>query len=184
MRESSKAALGGIVSALAVIAMLVTYLSPLLVYTAPPLAGILLILIVNEIGYRWAFGTYVSISLLSVFLIADKESAVFYKDCPEEFDSLFEVLISKDKALEINTSSIDKQIAKGSSYIMPDPDIIRRYIAMGGKLITIGSDAHKSDRIGLHFEKTAKYLKSLGVNELFYFAGRKPVSDSEYSAFF
>lgn len=116
--------------------------------------------------------------------IDDKESAVFYKDCPEEFDSLFEVLISKDKALEINTSSIDKQIAKGSSYIMPDPDIIRRYIAMGGKLITIGSDAHKSDRIGLHFEKTAKYLKSLGVNELFYFAGRKPVSDSEYSAFF
>ena len=78
MRESSKAALGGIVSALAVIAMLVTYLSPLLVYTAPPLAGILLILIVNEIGYRWAFGTYVSISLLSVFLIADKESAVFF----------------------------------------------------------------------------------------------------------
>ena len=78
MRESSKAALGGIVSALAVVVMLVTYLSPLLVYTAPPLAGILLLLIVNEIGYRWAFGTYVSISLLSIFFIADKESAVFF----------------------------------------------------------------------------------------------------------
>ena len=78
MRESSKAALGGIVSALAVVVMLLTYLSPLLVYTAPPLAGILLILIVNEIGYRWAFGTYVSISVLSVFFIADKESAVFF----------------------------------------------------------------------------------------------------------
>ena len=78
MRESTKAALGGIVSALAVIVMLVTYLSPLLVYTAPPFAGILLILIVNELGNKWAVGTYVSISILSVFFIADKESAVFF----------------------------------------------------------------------------------------------------------
>ena len=58
--------------------MLITYFSPLLVYTAPPFAGILLIVIVNEIGYRWALGTYVAISLLSVFLIADKESAVYF----------------------------------------------------------------------------------------------------------
>ena len=78
MRESAKAALGGIISALAVVVMLITYFSPLLVYTAPPFAGILLIVIVNEIGYRWAFGTYAAISLLSVFLIADKESAVYF----------------------------------------------------------------------------------------------------------
>ena len=116
--------------------------------------------------------------------VPDKESAVFYEDCPDEFDKLFEVLISKEKALEINTSSINSQMSKGSTYIMPDPDIIRRYIAMGGKLITIGSDAHKADKIGLHFEKTAKYLKSLGVSEIFYFKNRKPVSDPEYSAFF
>lgn len=78
MRESSKAALGGIISALSVIIMLITYLSPLLVYTAPPFAGLLLIIIVNELNKKWAFGTYISVSLLSLFLIADKESAVFY----------------------------------------------------------------------------------------------------------
>ena len=78
MRESSKAALGGIVAALAVVIMLSTYISPLLVYTAPPFAGLLLIFIIKEIGYSWAFGTYAAVSLLSVFIIADKESAVFY----------------------------------------------------------------------------------------------------------
>lgn len=78
MRESSKAALGGIVCALSVVIMLSTYISPLLVYTAPPFAGLLLLLIVNELGYKWAFGTYAAISLLSVFVIADKESAVFF----------------------------------------------------------------------------------------------------------
>lgn len=78
MRESSKASLCGIVSALAVVIMLSTYLSPLLVYTAPPFAGLLLLIIVNELGYKWSLGSYVTISLLSVFLIADKESAVFF----------------------------------------------------------------------------------------------------------
>lgn len=114
--------------------------------------------------------------------IDDKSSAVFYHDCPEQFDELFEVLISKDKALEVNTSSIDKQMSKGSSFVMPDPDIIKRYLAMGGKLITLGSDAHKSDRIGLHFIETAKYLKSLGVSEVFYYENRHPVSDPEFSS--
>ena len=113
----------------------------------------------------------------------DVNSAVFYKDCPEQFDELFEILISKDKALEINTKSIDKQIGKGSSFIMPDPEIIRRYTAMGGKLFTIGSDAHTPEGIGIHFDKTAKYLKSLGISEIFYFKDRKPVSDPEYSQF-
>ncbi len=64
MRESSKAALGGIIAALSVSMMLLTYLSPLLVYTAPVLAGLLLLIIVNEIGYRWAIGTYAAIGML------------------------------------------------------------------------------------------------------------------------
>lgn len=78
MRESSKAALGGIVAALAIVVMLVTYISPLLVYTAPPFAGILLIIIIEEINYKWAVSTYAAISTLSLLFIADKEAAVFF----------------------------------------------------------------------------------------------------------
>ncbi len=78
MRESSKAALCGIVAALAVVIMMITYISPVLVYTAPPLAGVILLLIVNEIGFSRAVGTYVTVSLLSLFLIADKEAATFF----------------------------------------------------------------------------------------------------------
>ena len=78
MRESSKAALCGIISALAVVIMLSTYLSPFLVYAAPAFSGLLLILILNETGVRWAIGTYVCISLISSFIVADKEAAVFY----------------------------------------------------------------------------------------------------------
>lgn len=78
MRESSKAALCGIVCALAVVVMMFTYLSPFLVYTAPPFAGLLLLLIVNEVSTPRALGAYFAVSLLSIFLIADKEAAVFF----------------------------------------------------------------------------------------------------------
>ena len=78
MRDSSKSALGGIIAALSVSIMLLTYLSPFFVYTAPQFAGVTLLVIVAELGYKWAFGAYAAISLLSLFLIADKEAAVFY----------------------------------------------------------------------------------------------------------
>lgn len=78
MRESSKAALSGIICALSVVTMMSTYISPLLVYTAPPIAGLLLLIIINEIDCKWTLGTYFAVSFLSIFLIADKESSVFF----------------------------------------------------------------------------------------------------------
>ena len=78
MRQSSKASLCGIISALAVVIMLSTYISPFLVYTAPAFSGLLLLITYNELGLKWSFVTYISISLLSLFVIADKESAIFF----------------------------------------------------------------------------------------------------------
>ena len=78
MRESSKSALCGIIAALSVSIMLLTYISPFLIYAIPVFAGMFLIVILDEIGGKWAFGTYTAVSLLSFFLIADKEAAVFY----------------------------------------------------------------------------------------------------------
>ena len=78
MRDSSKSALCGIIAALSVSIMLLTYISPFLVYAMPVFAGMFLIVILDEISGKWAFGTYTAVSLLSFFLIADKEAAVFY----------------------------------------------------------------------------------------------------------
>ncbi len=78
MRESSKSALCGIIAALSVSVMLLTYISPFLVYALPVFAGMFLIVILDEVGGKWAFGTYTAVSILSFFLLADKEAAVFY----------------------------------------------------------------------------------------------------------
>ncbi len=104
----------------------------------------------------------------------DVNEEVLYSDCPNEFDSLFEVLISKEKSLEINTASIAKRISNNAVNTMPDPRIIERYISMGGKFITLGSDAHKPEAIAQNFDIATEYLKSFGVKELCYFKNRKP----------
>ena len=108
----------------------------------------------------------------------DDDRRVSYDDCPAEFDRFLEALVSKEKALEINTKSIQKLAQKNAADSMPDPKIIRRYIDMGGKLITLGSDAHTPDGVGICFEETAEYLKSLGITETVYYKGHKPYTES------
>lgn len=103
----------------------------------------------------------------------ETNSTVLLYHCKKEFENLFETIIYKEKALEINTRSIDKQIKKGSDFIMPDPEIIKLYVDMGGKLISLGSDSHSTDTLGIHFQNTAEYLKSLGIKEITYFKNRK-----------
>lgn len=78
MKQSSKTALGGIVSALSVVLMLLTAIIPFMSYALPLVAGALLILMVIEINKRWAFIVYVAVSLLAIFVVPDKEAAVFY----------------------------------------------------------------------------------------------------------
>lgn len=78
MKQSSKTALGGIVSALSVVLMLITAVLPFLSYALPLLAGALLILMVIEINKSWAFIVYAAVSLLAIFVVPDKEAATFY----------------------------------------------------------------------------------------------------------
>ncbi len=66
------------IAALSVVVMLITYFSNVFIYLAPEIAGLLLVAILEEMGTKWAFGTFAAISLLSLFIIADKEAAVYY----------------------------------------------------------------------------------------------------------
>ena len=40
---------------------------------------------------------------------------------------------------------------------------------LGGKIITIGSDSHKCDRIGDHFDEVIEVLKEIGFKEIYTF---------------
>ena len=107
----------------------------------------------------------------------NKNDFITYEECPKEFDRFFEALISKGKALEINTKSIKKHIDGGFSRHLPDERILNRYREMGGRYITLGSDSHFPGTMAVCFDEAAEYLRSLGFTETVFFKDRKPYTE-------
>lgn len=77
-RVSYRVALGGIVSAFCLVGMFLTGVFPLLYLTLPMFSGVLLLIVVEEVGTEWAWLTYIAVSLLSLFVTYDKEAALIF----------------------------------------------------------------------------------------------------------
>ena len=93
-----------------------------------------------------------------------------YKEYAEVIDEIFKLLISKNKALEINTAGL----IKGLPCFHPKLNVLKRYLELGGELLTIGSDGHSPDKIATEFAKTEELLKSCGVKGYYVYKNRKP----------
>lgn len=78
MRSTSITALGGIIAALSVIFMFLSALLPFMTYVVPAFAGLLLIVTIREVDLKWSAYIYVTVALLSLLILADKEAAVMY----------------------------------------------------------------------------------------------------------
>lgn len=77
-RVSYRVALGGIVSAFCLICMFLTGVFPLLYLVLPMIAGVLLLIVVEEVGVTWGWVTYAAVGLLSLFVTFDKEAALIF----------------------------------------------------------------------------------------------------------
>lgn len=78
MNNNGKTALCGMATSISVSLMFLTGILPALTYTLPAFAGAILIILVIELGSKWAFMSYISVSILSIFLAADKEAALIF----------------------------------------------------------------------------------------------------------
>lgn len=78
MKTSVKVSLGGIVAALSLVLMFLTSVIPFGTYAFPTFAGILLVLLVVNLGYGYAFAVYFVTAALSFLLVTDKEAALYY----------------------------------------------------------------------------------------------------------
>lgn len=93
------------------------------------------------------------------------------KKAAEIIESILKKLIEKDKGLEVNTSGYR---LKGSNPL-PSFDILELYYELGGKILTLGSDSHKTEDIAQKFDYTIQKLKAIGFKELTTFNKMKPV---------
>lgn len=86
-----------------------------------------------------------------------------------EIDNILKGVIETGKALEINTSGK----ALSWNQFMPDAQILKRYFNMGGRIITLGSDAHKKENIAIAFDEAIKMLKEIGFTTGSYYIKRE-----------
>lgn len=93
-----------------------------------------------------------------------------YEEFSEILDEILLLLIKKDKGIEVNTSGLRYDL--GNPH--PNIDIIKRYKDLGGKIITVGSDAHKADDLVNNFNIVFDMLENIGVKEIAFYHNRKP----------
>lgn len=88
----------------------------------------------------------------------------------EIIDEILLTLIKKDKALEVNTGPY----RKGMDVPNPHFDILKRYYDLGGRALTLGSDAHHPDFVAQKFETITTRLKEIGFESYLHFIKRTP----------
>ncbi len=93
-----------------------------------------------------------------------------YVEYKKYLDEILGVLAKRGKGIEINTSGY----RYGLGYPHPNMGIVERFIELGGKIITIGSDAHTVDHLASGFENAYCLMKKVGIKNFAVFHGRNP----------
>jgi histidinol-phosphatase (PHP family) len=65
-------------------------------------------------------------------------------------------LAQNGKGMEINTSGVDRV-----GDFLPSIDFIKRFRELGGEIITVGSDAHDTSRVGQHISEALEIAKDV-----------------------
>ncbi|BBF43049.1 histidinol-phosphatase [Lachnospiraceae bacterium KM106-2] len=94
-----------------------------------------------------------------------------YSAHQQTIDQALQAILAKGKGIEVNTAGYKY----GLGFAHPKKDIIKRYLELGGKIITIGSDGHKPEHMAYDFKKAREMLLSLGVKEYTVFEKRQPI---------
>jgi len=97
------------------------------------------------------------------------EKNVFYERYAEQYDRLFKALIERDKVMELCTRRLHDKIAQQNLF-----NIYKRYHELGGCYVTLGSDAHVPDQLGVNFDIALEMINEIGLSPV-YFKERKLV---------
>lgn len=103
------------------------------------------------------------------YIVGDYGRSVRLERYSSLIDRLFRTIIKKEIVLEINTSGLRQKIG----VTLPDQALLTRYRELGGRLITLGSDAHTLKDMAFGIEQTEHELARLGFTELTWFEKRQ-----------
>jgi histidinol-phosphatase (PHP family) len=85
-------------------------------------------------------------------------------------EEVLKALIRAGKALEVNTSGFRQSLNTS----LPDLPILERYRELGGKLVTLGSDAHRWADVGAGIEQGMETLYKAGFRHYMIYDSHEP----------
>lgn len=89
----------------------------------------------------------------------------------DEIDLLLETAIENGVGIEVNTSGLRNGLV---GQTIPGDDIVRRYFQLGGEVITLGSDAHRTADAGAGLREGMELIREAGFKYITVFRKRKP----------
>lgn len=91
---------------------------------------------------------------------------------PEMVDDILEACLEAELTPEINTSSWRQGVGES----MPAPGTVQRYAQLGGKAMSLGSDAHRPEDIGSAFDRAVGMLREASIGNTLWFCERQAVA--------
>jgi histidinol-phosphatase (PHP family) len=88
------------------------------------------------------------------------DNALTYSEFPVLTDAVIDRLIKTETILEINTAR-----GRSASAVLPDPSVLARYYERGGRLVTLGSDAHRISELCRGFDGARILARGIGFTE-------------------
>ncbi|MDO5549519.1 MAG: histidinol-phosphatase HisJ family protein [Eubacteriales bacterium] len=101
----------------------------------------------------------------------DKQGVYPFEKVRPFVEQILQTAIADGKGLEFNTS----YHRYGLNDTTPSMDILRLYQDLGGEILTIGSDSHKPEHLGTHFEEANQVLRDLGFRYVCTYERMKPI---------
>ncbi len=86
-------------------------------------------------------------------------------------DEILKTLAHNAKALEINTSGF----RQGLGTTLPPQFCVKRFRELGGEYITIGSDGHRSDDVGMNIQDGMQLAVDAGFKQFALYLSRTPM---------
>ncbi len=87
----------------------------------------------------------------------------------DQIRRILRMVIDRNLALDVNAAGLRKT----AQNLMPDPLILKWYAGMGGKRVTLGSDAHSSSQVGLHLDTALEAVRLAGISYVTQFERRQ-----------
>ena len=86
-------------------------------------------------------------------------------------EEILKIVIADGKGIELNTS----WRRYGLEHTTPSENILELYRDLGGEIITLGSDSHAPEHLGMYIEEDKKLLRAMGFRQFCTFSRMKPV---------